>query len=51
MESESKEKNKDPSEDRSLTAAERQGFEPWVPSRVRRISSAVRSTTPASFLA
>lgn len=25
--------------------AERQGFEPWVPSRVRRISSAVHSTT------
>lgn len=25
--------------------AERQGFEPWVPSRARRISSAVLSTT------
>lgn len=25
--------------------AERQGFEPWVPSRARRISSAVHSTT------
>ena len=30
--------------------AERQGFEPWVPVRVRRISSAVHSTTLASLL-
>ena len=28
-----------------MALAERQGFEPWVPSRVRRISSAVHSTT------
>ena len=27
--------------------AERQGFEPWVPLRVQRISNPSRSTTPA----
>ena len=31
--------------------AERQGFEPWIQLPVCRISSAVRSTTPASLLA
>jgi hypothetical protein len=31
--------------DREENLAERQGFEPWVPSRARRISSAVLSTT------
>ena len=30
--------------------AERQGFEPWEQLPVHRISSAARSTTPASFL-
>ena len=30
---------------REVVMAERQGFEPWVPSRARRISSAVLSTT------
>ena len=29
--------------------AERQGFEPWEQLPVHRISSAARSTTPASF--
>ena len=32
------------------TSAERQGFEPWEQLPVHRISSAARSTTPASFL-
>ena len=27
--------------------AERQGFEPWVPLQVQRISNPSRSTTPA----
>ncbi len=31
-------------------SAERQGFEPWEQLPVHRISSAARSTTPASFL-
>ena len=31
-------------------SAERQGFEPWVPVRARRISSAVHSTTLPSLL-
>ena len=30
--------------------AEKQGFEPWIRLPVCRISSAVRSTTPASLL-
>ena len=30
--------------------AERQGFEPWEQLPVHRISSAARSTTPASLL-
>ena len=34
-----------------LFLAERQGFEPWEQLPVHRISSAARSTTPASFLA
>ena len=33
-----------------LFLAERQGFEPWEQLPVHRISSAARSTTPASFL-
>ena len=33
-----------------LFIAERQGFEPWEQLPVHRISSAARSTTPASFL-
>ncbi len=33
-----------------LSLAERQGFEPWEQLPVHRISSAARSTTPASFL-
>ena len=32
-----------------LAIAERQGFEPWEQLPVHRISSAARSTTPASF--
>ena len=32
-----------------LGIAERQGFEPWEQLPVHRISSAARSTTPASF--
>ena len=35
----------------SAGIAERQGFEPWEQLPVHRISSAARSTTPASFLA
>lgn len=35
---------------RSDFLAERQGFEPWEQLPVHRISSAARSTTPASFL-
>lgn len=33
-----------------ILLAERQGFEPWEQLPVHRISSAARSTTPASFL-
>ena len=33
-----------------LNFAERQGFEPWEQLPVHRISSAARSTTPATFL-
>ena len=33
-----------------ICIAERQGFEPWEQLPVHRISSAARSTTPASFL-
>lgn len=33
-----------------LHYAERQGFEPWEQLPVHRISSAARSTSPASFL-
>ena len=35
---------------KSGVLAERQGFEPWEQLPVHRISSAARSTTPASFL-
>ena len=34
---------------RAFLSAERQGFEPWEQLPVHRISSAARSTTPASF--
>ena len=34
---------------KNLRIAERQGFEPWEQLPVHRISSAARSTTPASF--
>ena len=33
----------------TINLAERQGFEPWEQLPVHRISSAARSTTPASF--
>ena len=42
-------KNKKKSSEKSLLLAEREGFEPPVQLPVHRISSAARSTTPASF--